>query len=421
MITRFLKKNSHVNWVLADQGMVSGVNFLTNILFARFLGIEEFGRFTLVWMAVLFVNSIQMAIISAPMMSIGPKQTEEKIAVYYGAVAIQQMYFACISFALIFAGVKLSGLFYPEWHVRHLALPLAFVVLFFQTQDFLRRFFFSNGQHHIAFANDAISYLGQLGLLLSLFLSTKLNTAAVLWVIASTSAIAVFVGSFYFGQLSWRQGILVKIFLRHWHFSKWLAASAGLQWISGNLFMIVSGALLGPIAVGAIKAAQNIVGIINPLMMSMENFLPRDAAIVYAEGDAIKLFNYIKAVCIKWGIILLMILTVVIVFSKWLMLFVYGKEYFTYAYVLRIAALTIFIGFLGTPIGIALRTVEKTKIIFTSFIKSSLLTVILVYPIVLIFGLAGAMIGIFFVKLILIINLYLGLIRYVKNKGIIGI
>ena len=49
LAARLLARYSHVNWALADQTMVSGVNFLTGILLARHLGIEEFGRFTLAW------------------------------------------------------------------------------------------------------------------------------------------------------------------------------------------------------------------------------------------------------------------------------------------------------------------------------------------------------------------------------------
>ena len=49
LAARILSRYSHVNWALADQTMVSGVNFLTGILLARYLGVEEFGRFTLAW------------------------------------------------------------------------------------------------------------------------------------------------------------------------------------------------------------------------------------------------------------------------------------------------------------------------------------------------------------------------------------
>ncbi len=122
--------------------MVSGVNFLTGILLARYLGLKEFGVFTLVWMAVLFVNSLQFAVISAPMMSIGSKQTVDEAPAYYGAVFSQQAAFAGLSFVVLYVGMKASGIFFPQWRVEHLALPLASVAFAFQMQDFMRRYFF---------------------------------------------------------------------------------------------------------------------------------------------------------------------------------------------------------------------------------------------------------------------------------------
>ena len=74
LATRLLTRYSQINWALADQAMVSGVNFLTAILLARYLGIEEFGRFALAWMVVLFIVNIQYAMIIAPMMSIDPEK-----------------------------------------------------------------------------------------------------------------------------------------------------------------------------------------------------------------------------------------------------------------------------------------------------------------------------------------------------------
>ena len=82
----FLTRHGRVNWALADQSLVSGANFFPTIVLARYLGIEEFGRFTLVWMAVLFANSLQHAMVNMPMMSIGPKQAAADAPRYYGAV-----------------------------------------------------------------------------------------------------------------------------------------------------------------------------------------------------------------------------------------------------------------------------------------------------------------------------------------------
>ncbi len=182
LAARLLARYSHINWALADQAMVSGVNFLTGIFLARYLGLSEFGRYTLAWMAVLFVNSIRHAMIISPMMSIGPQQSDSESPGYFGAVVIHQICFAGLAFILLFFGVRASGVFFPEWRVEGLALPLACAALALQLQDFLRRYFFTRKRAIRALANDAVAYLGRLAGLAWLFWWYRSNDIAdVLW------------------------------------------------------------------------------------------------------------------------------------------------------------------------------------------------------------------------------------------------
>ncbi len=108
---------------------MSAVNFLTGIFLARYLGLAEFGRYTLIWMAVLFVSSMQQALINSPMMSFGPQQSDAESTGYFGAVVVQQICFAGLACPLLFFGVRASGVFFPEWRVEGLALPLACTAL----------------------------------------------------------------------------------------------------------------------------------------------------------------------------------------------------------------------------------------------------------------------------------------------------
>ena len=114
-VARLLARYSDINWALADQAVISGVNFLTGILLARYLGLEGFGQFTLAWMAVLFVNALQHATIIAPMMSIGPKQPAADLPAYYGAVIVQQVAFSLCVFVFLFAAIEASPLVFPDW------------------------------------------------------------------------------------------------------------------------------------------------------------------------------------------------------------------------------------------------------------------------------------------------------------------
>jgi O-antigen/teichoic acid export membrane protein len=147
------------SWALGDQAVVSGTNFLTNVMLARFMGLTEFGVFALAWMSVLFVNSIQIALIVAPMMSVGPKQEDKDRPGYFGAVVFQEFVLVFFCFILVFAALKVSGGFFPHAELRQLALPLAVSAFAYQMQDFGRRYFFATRQGRRALADDALSYL----------------------------------------------------------------------------------------------------------------------------------------------------------------------------------------------------------------------------------------------------------------------
>ena len=47
MLLPLWRKYADVNIALADQAMISAANFITAILLARFLGLDEFGVYTL--------------------------------------------------------------------------------------------------------------------------------------------------------------------------------------------------------------------------------------------------------------------------------------------------------------------------------------------------------------------------------------
>lgn len=408
-------RHSQINWALADQTMVSGVNFLTGILMVRYLGLEEFGRFTLAWMTVLFFNSLQAAAIISPMMSIGPKQDENQRSVYYGAVMLQQLFWAGCSFPLLLLGVWTSQFIFPEWKIQMLALPLASVLTFFQLQDFLRRYFFSRGWAAHAFLNDGISYLGQLLLLIFLFNYIALDSRWVLWSIAGTSAIAFLVGLLDLGHLTFSRAELFSITSRHWRFARWLMASAILQWTSGNLFLVVAGNMLGPIAVGAVRAAQNIIGITHIIFQAMENFVPGRAAKAYLVEGAPGLMGYVKKVAWLGGAVIAIIAFTVSIFANFFLSILYGDGYSGCAYILRWFGPVYVSGFLILPLAAGLRALEKTRILFTSFFWISLFSLISAYPLISHFHIHGVMLGLLLVKLGMLLFLALDIRSQIKR------
>ena len=406
MIEKYLKRHSHVNWALADQAIVSGVNFLTGILIARFLGIEEFGIFTLVWMIVLFSNSIQMAMISSPMMTIGPKQPEKEKNSYYGTVVIHQLIFSILSCGIVWIGFIISDFIFPQWQLTQLTLPLISALFFFQNQDFIRRLLFTERRARIAFINDVVSYIGRIGLLLMLFFYSDTTTTDVLWVIALTSLIAIFIGIYSLNELEFSKQQIWTLFKRHWVISKWMTASAILQWTSGNYFALAAGSILGPAALGALKAAQNIVAINHILFQGLENIVPASASRLFNKTGIDGLKQYLIKVSLWGGGTTILIAVALSIFPEHILQLVYGDQYVNYGYVLRWYALCYVLMFFGLPLRSGLRVLESSRPIFVAYVFMTVFSLIFALILVNNWKLEGAAIGVVFTQVISIVSLF---------------
>jgi len=391
--------------------VMSILHRLTGILLARYLGLEEFGRFTLAWMAVLFVNSIQHAAISSPMMSIGPKQPESGAPAYYGAVMVQQIVLSGLVFFLLLTGVRIVGTVFPEWRMAALALPLAAAAVAFQLQDFLRRYFFTRGRGAAAFVSDAIRYLGQIAILIWLFVSFQdaMDSAKTLWVIALMAAAAAVYATFNIERVEIDAATIRTVTVRHWRFSKWLMASAVMQWATGNLFIITAGALLGASAVGALKAAQTLMGVTHILFMGLENIVPVRAARHFAEGGKKALYDYLKRVMLFGGGATAAVAAIAAIAPGFWLGLVFGDQYLGYGYLLRWWAVIYMLIFLGIPLRFGLHAIEHTRAVFWAYVWMALFSLLAAYPIVYSFGLSGVVAGFVLINIISVFTLLHGL------------
>lgn len=395
-----LSRYSHINWALADQIMVSGVNFLTGILIARYLGLNEYGRFTLIWMVILFCNSFQQAGIIAPMMSFGPKQALHDEPTYYGSVILLQLAFSLLCFTLLYFGITFSKLIFSQWAFQDLGFPLAVTLLACQLQDFLRRYYFIRRHGKLAFINDAISYLGQLTALIVLFRWVHLDVAGVLWIISLTSAAAVFIGAHIISSLRFSRKHLHIVVTQHWENAKWLVGAALIQWTSGNFFIISLGAVAGSQPVGALRAAQNIMGVTHVLFQAMENIVPSSAARNLQIGGLKAMKAYLWRVGrLCTGATALFCLLVAVAPNK-IFSFFYNDSYKDYGYLLWWFIPTYLLISVGLPLRAGLRSLDKTRPIFIAYVLITVFALLSAVPIIRAYGISGAMLGILITHLI---------------------
>jgi O-antigen/teichoic acid export membrane protein len=409
--------SGHEAWALTDQAVLSGTNFLTNVLLARFLGLREFGVFALAWMAVLFVSSLQSALIVAPMMSVGPQQTKEQRPFYFAAVVVQELVLAVSSLLLLYLALQTLDAFFFHANLRRLALPLATAAFAYQLQDFVRRYFFATRQSRRALANDALSYLSQLPLLLLLRATGALNCATALWALSGTSLLGAAAGWFWMEPLAFQWSWIKSTFLRHWKFSRWLGASALLQWTSGNLFVLAAPLFYGPAAAGVLKASQNLMAVAHIWLQGLDNVLPVEAAHRLRQSGMRSMLSYLRAMLLKWGgLTLLLAIGIGTAPGFWLRLF-YGPQMVQYGYVLRFYALLYVVVFLGGPLRAGLQALEYTAPIFWSYLAMTSLAFVGAVPLTRQFGLNGTLLGLLLTQLLFQSIVAAALILRAKRTG----
>ena len=409
-----LRKNSQMNWALIDQALVSGSNFITGIILARFLGLESYGIFTLAWMVILFFNSLQLASVVQPMMSLAPKYENKERQAFYGSMCFIQLIWIGL-----YIGALLVALLIKE-HVEffnqlsNYFVPIFFLLVTSQLQDFFRRYLFSIGNSQLSFTCDAISYLGRIILFIALYYLEYLSivNAFVCITIANTFSVIV--------SLKAKKGIKLKhgkhiFFIKeNYHFSKWLFGSALMQWTTGNYFFVVAGVVLGPVAVGAVKACQNIIGITHILFQALENFIPGMATRSFGEGKK-SFIAFLAKLTVRGGLVTGILIFFVAYFSEQLLELFYGLEYSSYYYLLYWLGALYILTYLSMPIRTGLRTLEKNRSIFVGYLIATLFSLVTAKPLIDSFGASGVIIGSILCQCIMLVIILFALVHNLRK------
>jgi O-antigen/teichoic acid export membrane protein len=386
---------------LLDQGLVSGANFLTNVLLARAFGIRDYGVFALVWIAVMFVNSLQYALIVTPMMSVGPKQDEEDRPSYFGAVVVQELAFAFIAGLGSYLAARFSMRFFPEWRIGGLALPVCGVTLAYLLQEFLRRYFFCTQQSKRALITDVVSYLSQVPIIFWLGSRHIATLSNALWIIAATSLTGFLVCIRWFEPITVVWPAFKTVLLRHWRISRWLVPTVFLQWSAGNLFLLLAPVYYGAAGSAALRAANNIVGVAHVWFLGLDNVVPAEAARRFRHAGAGGLMRYLRGVFLLWGGVTLVFGALIAAFPTLWLQIVYGGKYSQDGQVLRLYALLYLILFTLGPIRSGLQAMEYTAPVLWAYPLLIVFAVTFAEPFAHRLGLNGVILGMCCIQLIL--------------------
>ncbi len=402
-----------------DQALVSGSNFLIGILLVRAVGLDIYGVFALTWMAVLFAVGLNQAFITKPLLSIAPKLDEAEQSEYFSDLHIIQIIFSGIALLLGFFFFQFLAPYFFTANIMNL-IPLISGIIFCQLlHDFYRKINFVKGNVLFVTSIDIVLYVGQLCLVLLCFYKGHFELNFILAAILLANILSVCTGAVKMTYQGIQKENIYKVLVRHLHFSKWLLGTAVLQWFSGNYFIVVGGALLGTVAVGAVRMVQNVFGLCHILFLTMESLVPVDAARHFQDQGYVGLVNYLQKMTFRLAPAIILFLLFIVVFSSPILTLFYGSGVSNYPNVVFAYALLYLFVFFGHPFRYYMRTIEETMGIFIAYVFSTVFSLFFAKMLIANFSMNGMLIGLVLTQIISLIVYYFFIVNLRKKAELL--
>jgi O-antigen/teichoic acid export membrane protein len=126
-------------WAIADQGVLSGSNFLTTIVVGRLCGASQLGAYALGVTLLVLLGGLQNSLILSPYTVFSNRGKEKDLARYAGSILVQQglvTLVGMITFATAGTIVSVAG---GQPGVVEVLWALVITVPFFSFREFCRR------------------------------------------------------------------------------------------------------------------------------------------------------------------------------------------------------------------------------------------------------------------------------------------
>jgi O-antigen/teichoic acid export membrane protein len=378
-------------WALADQGIVSLGNSATNVLLARALAVGQFGAFSILLEAMLFLNSLQAALVIYPLSVRGAVLDRNDLRRLSGACLLLTL---LLGVPLGLAVAAAAG-FVASVHVGLVAVA---ALAMGQCQETLRRAMMARGGHRDTLPADAISYLGQAACVLAMVLTGTLTLGRVFAVMGLTSALAVVVQSIQIRPSF--EGLLRGSALRRtaqdfWTLGRWV--------MLGNLTALVTtlactwalALFHGTDEVGRFQALANLLKLSNPLTICMAGLIVPAAA---------RAFRHHGIVAARFVTMRYAMLTVAALLPYYLMLLILpalciellygtGSAYAGLENQLRVFVLWYGALLVAQAGGCFLNAIEQSRRSFVAQAAQTAAVVLIALPLTAVYGLNGLMLG----------------------------
>jgi O-antigen/teichoic acid export membrane protein len=383
------------SYSLADQAFAVGGMFLANVALARAGSKEEYGIFALCYSFYTFLAGLHNALILEPYTVFGSGRYH-KFFCCYARLMRRTNAALCLG---------LSGLFVATWVLlRWLAphfamsalLGMALACSFLLTGAFIRRSFYIQRRPNRA-AQFSFVFFAVLTLLLYAAIRVQwlsgFSTFAVAgasWAVASLAFVKVIPGRG--GDADFKE-IEGGYWSEHWKYARWVLATAFVfQLMTQSYYWIVAG-FLSVKDLASLRAMHLLVMPVDQVFTAITLLILPMLALRYATGQH-------RALISLWGKFALLFFGISVVFAATvhtlslpLLHLLYGGKFDDLAGLLGLLVLVPVVMGVGNSTNAALKAIEQPHAVFWAYVASGCVTFLAGIPLVIHFGLRGAVYG----------------------------
>lgn len=384
-----------IAYSFADQALAVGATFLANVMLARTQTKEEYGLFALSYSVFTFLAALHNSALLEPCTVYGSGRYRNRFPEYLWLMVRINAFVGLLLTIVVLAACLLLYWAAPQYVSRAL-LGLGLTVGFLLSGMFLRRVFYL--QRQPAFAAQA-SLICFVTVACALWLVAKvhlLNGFAVFmilalgWITAGLSvgrklALGHSGSSFLASEPNyWRE---------HWKYSKWVFATAFVfQLTTQGYYWIVAG-FVSVKDVAGLRVMQLLIAPIDQVFIALSFLVIPTLAARYASNRMGSFLSFSK----RYGMAVVGATTLFALFLRLtgrpLMHWLYAGKFDDLAPMLYILAFLPLTMGIGNVMSSALNAAEKPKLVFLAYLCSGAATLLGGIPLVIHFGLRGAVLG----------------------------
>lgn len=371
---------------LADQAFSSASNFLVGLFVARLAGPRQFGAFALAFAVWLAIAGLHRGLISDPLLISGPDQGGEK-SMLSGGLAAELLLGVSAGALVALIGVLLIASGASTLGVGLVSLAPWLPVLL--AQDYWRWVAFKRGQPAKALANDVVYTVIQVAVLLTAAWAGHRSASIALgaWGVGAACGAALGVQQFRV-RLALTGGW--NYLRQSWPMGRWLAADFATAYGANQAYQFAVAAILGPVGIGALRAALNLMGPTHVLLYASGSLgLPESVKELQRSGPR-GLDRVVRLVSIAAAAGVGAYALAVGILGGRLMAWVYGPAFAPFGALVALAALQHVIAATAWGPNLGLKAARQTRSLFAVRVVTSCVSISSVVVLANSFGIVGA-------------------------------